>query len=184
MIGKNGISVFTSHVIAIAVLFVILMAGATSIYSYYNSIRGEAQRSQALAVSQAVADAVLVLYNEYNLSTFEPAEGKNETLSEIYINVPEKISGNSYSLALRRHGEFWIETEVENETYYQDERPYTSVVVDVDGSSSATYEYPIYNTVSANVTGSASKSTTVKISYVREKFSGALRDYIVMERVR
>lgn len=180
--GEKGISVFTSHVIAIAILFVILIVVSSSIFSYYYSIKEEVQASQAKALCQRIADNVLKLYTEYNRSDYRPWEGENDTLSEVYLNIPEKISGNGYTLSLRQRGDLWIEGTMENETAYKNERPYTSVRVDVEGNPSAVYSYPIYNMVLANVSGSVRKATVIKISYLREKESGEIRDYIIMER--
>lgn len=184
MTGRKGISVFTSHVIAIAILFVVLVAASSSLYSYYHSLKENVQESQALAVSRSVAEAVLALYSEYSSSEFVPQEGRNETLSEVYINVPEKISGNTYTLSLLQHEEFWIDVAMENETTYQNERPYTFVRVEADGMPSGVYEYPIYNIVGAKVSGSASQASTVKISYFRESKLGVIGDYITLERFR
>lgn len=179
--GRKGLSVFISHVLAIAILFVVLIVVSSQLYNYYYSIKEQSQQSQALVLSQRVADNVLTLYTNYKESDFEPPEGENRILSVTYVNIPEKISGNNYILSLEQHGDFWIEGGMENESSSEDERSYTFVKVEIDGKPSATYTYPIYNVV-ANVIGSVRRTTKVKLSYIREKQSGELNDFIIMER--
>ena len=170
--GK-GISVFTSHVIAIAILFAILIIIASGMYSYYYSVRGETQQSQARVLSKRIADNVISLYTTYKESDYDPYQ--NTTLSVVYVNIPEKISGSSYELSLEQHKDFWIEGDVENESSHDNERPYTFVKVETD---SFTHYQPIYNIISAKVSGSVRKATKVKLSYVR----GKGEDFIKMER--
>ncbi len=180
--GRKGISVFISHILAIAILFAILIVVSTQVYSYYYSIKEESQRAQTTVLSQRVADNVFNLYTNYKDSDYEPEEGRNKTLSLVYINIPEKISGNNYILSLEQHGDLWIEGEMENESSSDNERPYTFVRIEIEGKPSATYNYPIYNIVSVNVSGSVRRATKIKLSYVREKQSGELKDFLMMER--
>jgi|GEM_PF-1169566 len=181
---KKGISIFISHVIAIAILFVIMILVSVQFYNYYYSVKNEVQESQAKVLSQRVANDVLNLYTNYKYSNYELKEGENKTLSEVYINIPEKISGNNYIISLEQHGEFWIEGGIEGESSSEEERPYMSVRVKIESKPLVTYDYPIYNLISANVSGSVRMATKIKLSYVRENENGVLKDYIIMERVQ
>ena len=177
---KKGLSIFMSHILAIAILFVILAVVSTQLFTYYMNIREETQKSQALSISQRVAEAVLGLYTNYRKSDYEPEEGGNRTLSEVYLNLPDKISGRDYTLSLEQHEKFWVEGSMENETSSKNERPYTSVKIEV---GSSVYTYPIYNIVSVNVSGSVKMADRIKISYIRKRENGETKDLITMERI-
>lgn len=179
--GRKGISVFISHILAIAILFVIFIAVSVSMFDYYQGLREKVQESQAEILCWRVADNMIKLYTSYKTSDYEPEEGGNDTLSEIYLNIPEKISGSNYVLSLERHMEFWVDCIMENETQSQNERPYTLVKVETENPRN-TYSYPVYNLALDNVSGSVEKTTRVKLYYLREKQDGELQDYIIMER--
>ena len=181
--SKKGLSVFVSHVIAIAILFVVLIVISFQMYSYYYSIKGATQKSVSTLISREISNLILGLYTTYKNSMFTPSLGENETLAEIYMNIPEKIGGNSYEISLVQHGDFWIDANVAGSSSLSTtERPYTSVRIKIMGKPSSIYTYPVYNVVPLIVSGSSKKSTRIKLSYIRENKDGLIRDYIIMER--
>ncbi len=180
--SSKGVSVFISHVIAIAILFVVMIGVSVEMYNYYFSVKEESQQSQARILSQRVADSVIRLYDNYRQSDYEPEEGKNTTLSEVYLNIPESISGNNYIISLENHGDLWIDGSLGDEESYQDDRPYTRVRIETEGKPSAVFVYPIYNVVSVEAGGSVRRATKIKLSYLRGMENGDVRDYVKMER--
>jgi len=180
--GKKGLSVFVSHIIAIAILFVVMIIISFQMYSYYFNLKENIQRSQATIVSQRIADVVFGLYTAYKDSDYTPEVGENLTLSEIYINLPEKIAGNNYEVSLQQHGDFWVDVNA-SESSYHNERPYTSVKIETMGKPQKVYNYPIYNIVPVEVSGSVRKATKIKISYIRANENGEIKDYIKLERI-
>lgn len=180
--SRSGLSIFISHIIAIAILFAVLIIVSFQMYSYYYSIRENTQNLVASSISQRISDIILGLYTTYKNSEFAPLQGKNITLSEIYLNIPEKISGNNYRISLQQHGDFWIDVDASEDSYHS-ERPYTSVRIETMGKPQKVYTYPIYNVVPVEVSGSVRKASKIKISYIRANENGEIRDFIIMERV-
>lgn len=180
---SKGISVFVSHIIAVAILFAVLMVVSVNLYGYYFDFKENIMSSQSKIVSDRIAENILKLYVNYKESDFVPIKNSNITLSEIYLNIPEKISGNNYKIYLEQRGELWIECDVEDEEFYSEDIPYTSVKIEVEGKPSKAFSYPIYNIVSAYVNGSAERASRIKLSYVRENHEDDIEDYILMERV-
>ncbi len=178
---KKGVSVFISHVIAIAILFVVLTVVSSQLYSYYYDIKEESQRSQSRILSQKLSDNIITLYTNYKNSDYIPKEG-NETLSEIFVNVPDKISGNNYELSLISHSKLWVDGYFENETTYQNKRPYAMVRVETEGNPSNVFDYPIYNVI-IDLDGSVRRATKIRLSYVRENINGNKKDSIKLERI-
>ena len=180
---SKGISVFVSHILAIAILFVALVAVSSQMYGYYHSLKETALETQARILSQRISENVFKLYTNYKESDYEPRKDSNETMSEIYLNIPDKISGNNYVVSLENRQDLWVEGGFYGEEFYSDVMPYSSVVIDVEGNPSGTFRYPIYNLVSTKVNGSATRASRIKISYVRENSPEGTTDYIFMERV-
>ena len=178
----KGLSVFTSHILATAILFVILITVSSQMYAYYYNLKENVQRSESVVLSQRIANVIVKLHGIYKNSDLKPDAGENMTLSEIYLNIPKKISGNNYIIKLNQRSEFWIEASVSGERFFDEERPYTSIEIEIEGKPSSVYTYPVYNVATLNVSGSAkSPSGKIKISYVRKNYGGKIEDLVIME---
>lgn len=188
MPGKErtkGISEYMSHVLAIAVAFVILGLVASSLYSYYKNVTLESQRSEARTLSERVGDEILKLYSKYEGSEVEPSEGQNVTLASSTIDTPEGIGGENYNLYLNTSKAYWVDAGLSSSSdlsVVQTKRPMAKVVVEVTGFPGKTYAYNLYN-IPINLTGSTSRPDKIKVTYIRENEGGNLTDTIRMERV-
>lgn len=181
---KKGISEFVSHVLAIAIAFVILALVASSMYNYYRSVVLESQEVEARALSERLGDKILKLYSKYEKSELRPDLGENLTLATSAVDTPGGIADRNYNLYLNSSMAHWINAElisVANISVIRTRRPTARVIVKVVEFPKKTYQYFLYN-IEINLTGSAKRPNKVDLNYIRKNEGGNITDLIRMER--
>lgn len=182
--SSKGISEFVSHILAIAIAFVILGIIASTMYNYYTSLVLESQSSEARSVSERIGDRVMEMYSKYDVKDVEPEPGKNLTLASATVDVPDGIAGRNYNIYLNSSKAHWINAELHstaNISVIDTRRPTARILVEVTEFPERTYTYRLYN-IEINATGKVRRPDKINLKYVRENKGGNITDRVIMDR--
>ena len=182
----KGISGFMSHVIAIAIAFVVLSMISVNMYDYYTNTVKETQKTQAKILGQKIGLSITKLYETFRNSDFEPNPGENFTFSELEITVPKQISGKAFSLELRENEDFWIWADIkvdgQDVKLREIRKPSNRIFIQTFEEPETTFTFDLYN-IEIPVEGEFRQTDKVKFSYLRTNQNGKIKDKIIMERV-
>jgi len=160
--SKKGLSDYTSHVLALLIVFMILFVVSSSMYTYYTDITSESKRSQAEAVIREVSNSIMDMYTVNNQKTTVPEPGEKRILASKEIEIRNTIGGRTYVVDLT-------------------EEPDPSIVLKVDGNSE-NYTQKLYN-IETGLSGSVSSERDLRIEYTRENREGSITDTVTIEEV-
>ncbi|MFP4634151.1 MAG: hypothetical protein ACLFM9_04270 [Candidatus Aenigmatarchaeota archaeon] len=183
MLRGKGLSNYISHILAVAIAFLILSLIASSMYDYYVDLTMESQRSEAMALSEDLGNKIMDMYSQYGDVEIIPQQGETEVLTSTEVDVPDDVGGRNYNLRLNSSRKHWIETDLEATAEVEvvdSRRPTARVVVEVTEFPEGTYKYHMYN-IETNMTGHVSNPRKVKLEYVRVN-DGEVEDLIRMSR--
>ncbi len=184
MLTKKGLSDYISHILAIAIAFLILSLVASSMYDYYVNLTLESQRSEATAVSEDIAERMMDMYSEYRDKEIIPGPGEKEVLKSVELDVPDNIGGRNYDIRLNSSNQHWIEAEIVTTSeisIVDSRRPTARIVVEVTEFPEETYTYHLYN-IETGLDGEARNPDRIRLEYIRKRENDKTMDTIEMSR--
>jgi hypothetical protein len=184
MLERKGISQYVSHILAIAIAFVILGLVTTNFYDYYRDVVQESQGAEASSLSERIGDEIITMYTQYNGNEKEPPKGGSITFASSTLSAPEKIGGSNYRIYLNSSKEHWINADLTTSgeiSTIETKRPAAMIIVKT-GFPERTYVHRLYN-IEVDMNGSAQNPDKIELSYVRSKDSqGNITDTVILER--
>ncbi len=179
---KKGMSDYFSHVIALAIAFLILALIATSVHDYYIDITVESQRAEAVSISEYIGKGIMDMYSEYRGSEKMYQEEESMILASTEIKVPDNIAGRSYNIRLNSSAEHWIDVDLEPHhdiDIVGSRRPTAGVIVEISGFPQNTHVHHIYN-IELELEGNAHNPERIRLEYIREVEEGEPIDRVKM----
>ena len=176
---KKGLSDYISHILAIAIAFIILGLVSSSMYDYYIEMTVESQRSEVEAMNEDIRNSIMNLYSEYRYKDIIPPENESEVLGEVEISLTPEIAGGRYRVELHSAEDEWIDFTVKSifeTTTTEVTRPTARITTHVLDFPQRNYTSYLYN-IEINLEGNVTSPDDLRLEYVR-KNEGEIKDYI------
>ncbi|QQG40290.1 MAG: hypothetical protein HYS81_02680 [Candidatus Aenigmatarchaeota archaeon] len=183
-VNSKGLSMIISHVLGLALMIAAFAVVSVGMLGYFTTVSHETQEAQASLVARAVAEEIVKMETLYRDSDTRPTQNNtNVTLADVYMDVPLRISGHAYSIEFFPRSDLWVVSNATInglvETPLSEDRPYSKMRIQTEGSAAITLDYDIYN-IFAKTEGSAGHTDRIRLRYTRSLLQGALTDSIIL----
>ncbi len=179
----KGESHFVEYTLVI-LLSVVMIVGVTLLaFSFYRSISDSEIKQELRQISAQVSDNVVKLYDVAKSSRASPGNYTSMLISEVNLNLPDKVSNNNYEIFLVSASQLTplislvtidgtnVSTIISNSN--------ARVVGRTNGDPEVEVEYDIPN-IDVSVQGKARNGQNTTLRYYKYNINGTIRDMIVL----
>ena len=144
----KGISLFFSYITAIIVSIIVISSITLIFFNIQKNITENQIKKDFVQLSNIISSKITLIYNSAEFSKYSKFSNNSIKLSEIKLNLPEKIGNRNYKISLSKNN---LQTMIIIETV---EDPIISI------------EYYIPN-IDINIQGDTFNPHNTKLKYIR-----------------